>query len=137
MKFKRKIIWYYEDLKENARRLRNNATPAEKELWKHLKGKQMCGYDFHRQKPIYYYIVDFYCSELLLAIELDGTIHKDTKDKDLHRQQAIEDFGVTFLRFSNYDIFNRKDYVLEIIKDCIMKLEAKMRNREDAKQMGI
>jgi len=49
--------------------------PGEVTLWKHLKGKQMCGYDFDRQRPIDRFIVDFYCQELMLAIEIDGSSH--------------------------------------------------------------
>lgn len=83
----RRIIWYHPNLKEQARDLRNNSTEAESILWKRLKGKQIKGYDFHRQKPLLYYIVDFYCHELNLIIELDGKIHlnEDNKIRDLVR----------------------------------------------------
>jgi very-short-patch-repair endonuclease len=66
---RRKIIPYNHKLKQLARNLRNNSTLAEVLLWRELKGKQVRGYDFHRQKPIDKYIVDFYCPDLLLAIE--------------------------------------------------------------------
>jgi very-short-patch-repair endonuclease len=66
---RRKIIPYNPALKELARKLRNNATKAERVLWHSLSGKQCFGYDFHRQKPIGNYIVDFFCQELMLAIE--------------------------------------------------------------------
>lgn len=71
----RKIIPYNPILKKRAQDLRNNSTPSEIRLWIHLKGKQLCGYDFHRQKPLDNFIVDFYCNELMLAIELDGYSH--------------------------------------------------------------
>ena len=61
-----KIIPYNPILKERARELRKNMTPGEVILWKHLKGKQMCGYDFDRQRPIDQFIVDFYCKKLML-----------------------------------------------------------------------
>ena len=67
---RRKIIPYNPALKEKARELRNNSTKTEIMLWMYLKGKQMKGYDFHRQKPLDEYIVDFFCNELLLAIEI-------------------------------------------------------------------
>lgn len=67
---RRKIIPYNPALKEKARELRNNSTKTEILLWLNLKGKQMRGYDFHRQKPIDNYIVDFFCNELMLAIEI-------------------------------------------------------------------
>jgi len=82
---KRKIIPYNPKLKEFARKLRNNSTKSEIRLWQQLKRKQFFGYDFHRQKPLLNYIVDFYCYELNLVIELDGYSHNFeeivTKDK--------------------------------------------------------
>lgn len=69
-----KIIPYNSKLKELARELRKNSTPAEIVFWKMVKGKSL-GLEFHRQVPMLNYIVDFYCHEIGLAIELDGTIH--------------------------------------------------------------
>ena len=68
----RNIIPYKPALKEIARGLRNHSTLGEVLLWKKLRNKQMLGYDFHRQKPLDQFIVDFYCHELNLAIEIDG-----------------------------------------------------------------
>ncbi|MEX0360394.1 MAG: endonuclease domain-containing protein, partial [Allomuricauda sp.] len=65
---RRKIIPYNPKLKELARQLRNNSTKAEIILWQKLKRKQLHGYDFHRQKPIDNYILDFFCHELMLGI---------------------------------------------------------------------
>ena len=73
---KRKIIPYNSNIKELAKNLRNNSTKAEIILWQKLKRKQMYGYDFHRQKPIDNYILDFYCYELNLVIEVDGYSHE-------------------------------------------------------------
>lgn len=86
--FKRKIIPYKPYLKQLARNLRNNSTVSEIILWKYLQGKQMKGYDFHRQKPLGNYIVDFYCNELMLAIEIDGDSHDNDKafEDDIFRQ---------------------------------------------------
>ena len=79
---KRKIIPYNPKLKEFAKQLRNNSTKAEIILWQKLKRDQMYGYDFHRQKPIDNYILDFFCYELMLGIEVDGYshdfLHKDS-----------------------------------------------------------
>jgi very-short-patch-repair endonuclease len=118
---RREIIPYKPELKEIARQFRNNPTPAEAYLWKYLKGKQLLGFDFHRQKPLGYYIVDFYCCELRLAIEIDGSVHKleYQKFKDVKRQDDIEDYGIRFIRFSNSDIMNNIDNVLDNIKQCI------------------
>ncbi len=96
---KTKIIPYNPLLKERARQLRQNMTPGEITLWKHLKGKQMCGYDFDRQRPIDQFIVDFYCKKLMLAIEIDGFSHdsKEAQEHDLERQARLESLGVQFL----------------------------------------
>jgi very-short-patch-repair endonuclease len=75
---KKKIILKYKpELVARARELRNNATYSERFLWRYLKRKQIKGYDFDRQKPIDNYIVDFFCNELMLAIEIDGESHND------------------------------------------------------------
>ena len=79
---RRKIITYNSRLKEKARELRNNSTFTEVMLWNYLKKKQMKGYDFHRQKPLDEYIVDFFCIELMLAIEVDGESHYGNEAKD-------------------------------------------------------
>ncbi len=72
----RKIIPYNPRLKELARQLRNNSTKAEVFLWQKIKRKQYYGYDFHRQKPIDNFILDFFCHELMLGIEVDGYSHE-------------------------------------------------------------
>ncbi|MEA1936510.1 MAG: DUF559 domain-containing protein [Patescibacteria group bacterium] len=100
----RKIIPYNPELKQLAKNLRNNSTLAEVLLWQHLKGKKMKGYDFHRQKPIGNYIVDFFCNDLMLAIEIDGISHNEKNDKDIKRQKQIESFGISFLRFNDFDV---------------------------------
>jgi len=75
-------------LKERARFLRNNSTLSEILLWEYLKNKKIMDYDFHRQKPLDKYIVDFYCPELMLAIEIDGDSHRDDRlGKDNKRQK--------------------------------------------------
>jgi len=117
---KRKIIPYRSDLKKLARNLRNNMTLSEVLLWQHLKGKQMCGYDFDRPKPIDNYIVDFYCSELQLAIEIDGASHDYTYDKDCTRQKRLEDLDVHFLRFDDLDVKRNMEGVLMAIENWIM-----------------
>ena len=88
-KMKSQFVRYNPWLKEFARRLRRNSTLSEVLLWKELKGKQMMGYDFHRQKPIGEYIVDFYCPALKLAIEVDGESHILNEANDAKRQQRL------------------------------------------------
>ena len=99
---KRKIILYHPKLKELARHLRNNATKSEIKLWFYLKNKKMMGFDFHRQKPLGKFIVDFFCVELMLAIELDGLSHhfEDVIEKDKLKSDFLKGIGVTLLRFN-------------------------------------
>ena len=115
----RKIIPYNPKLKHLARLLRKRSTPAEIMLWRYLKGKRMRGYDFHRQKPLGDYIVDFYCHELSLAVELDGRSHWENVEADIARQRSLERKGVRFLRFSEYAVRHRISAVLQTIADWI------------------
>ena len=125
MKFKRTIYPYNSKLKELARKLRNNSTFAEVLLWNELKNKQMMGYDFHRQKPILNYIVDFICVELKLVIEVDGVSHDNEEQltKDMYRQTEIEALELTFLRFDDDDIKTQIEAVVNYIKQYIEKYE--------------
>ena len=90
-------------------------------LWQELKGKQMLGYDFDRQKPIDNYIVDFYCKNLKLAIEIDGQSHEheEVAINDKKRQKRLEDLGVGFLRFDDLEVKKEMKYVLNRIYDWI------------------
>ncbi len=115
------MISYNPKLKELAKQLRQNSTLSEVLLWQQLKGKQMMGYRFHRQKPIQNYIVDFFCHELMLAIEIDGITHNEKIDYDLRRQQEIELIGIQFLRFHDSDVKQNLAGVLEAIKMWIEK----------------
>lgn len=116
---KRKIIPYDPNLKERARNLKNKSTTSEIKLWRMLKGRQMCGYDFHRQKPIGKYIVDFYCSELMLAIEIDGLSHRGNEEYDKCRQNELEIPGVSFLRFDDEEVYYNLTAVLDDIEKWI------------------
>ena len=101
-----KIIPYNPNLKELARKLRKNMTFGEVLLWNELKGNKMLGFDFDRQRCMDNYIVDFYCKDLMLAIEIDGMSHNGEEAfiNDQIRQKRLEAFGVRFLRFSEHDI---------------------------------
>jgi len=118
---KRHIIPYNPKLVSLARKLRKEMTFSEVLLWQELKGKQMLGYDFDRQRPIDNYIVDFYCKDLNLAIEVDGEshYHEETAKKDIERQERLESLGVRFLRFDDLDIKKDMRYVLNLIHDWI------------------
>lgn len=120
---RRKIIPYNPSLKEKARELRNNSTTTEIKLWKFLKGRQMCGYDFHRQKPIGNYIIDFFCSELMLAIEIDGISHQGREKYDKQRQCELEKKGIKFLRFDDDEVFYNLEKVIITIENWIKTYE--------------
>jgi len=114
-------IYYKPQLKEISRKLRNNSTKAEIKLWSHLKGKQLMGYDFHRQKPIDNYIVDFFCSRLNLAIEIDGYTHsfESVIDRDEMKAVRLNEMGISVLRFSDEDVINNIEIVIASIEDFI------------------
>ena len=116
---RRQIIPYNPKLKQIARNLRNHSTFSEILLWNELKGKKVRGFDFHRQRPIHQYIVDFFCSELFLAIEIDGSSHEGRSEYDEERQKELEALGVRFLRFSDSDVKQNLSGVVETIQDWI------------------
>ena len=120
---RRKIISYNPELKERARKLRNNSTLSEALLWQNLKGKQMKGFDFDRQRPIDNYIVDFYCKDLMLALEVDGSSHDDKFLYDARRQQKLESLGVNFLRFTDLEVKKNMSNVLRTIENWIEETE--------------
>ena len=101
---KRRFIAYNPEIKALARKLRNHSTVAEIILWQQLKGQNTFGYDFHRQRPLDRYIVDFFCPELMLAIEIDGITHVGLEAEDRLRQEILESLGVKFLRFQDHDV---------------------------------
>ncbi len=114
---KRRIIPYKPHLKELARKLRKESTLTEVMLWYELKGRKLRGYDFDRQKPIDDYIVDFYCKDLQLAIEIDGESHISKEEYDKARQLRLESLGVRFLRFDSMAVrYNLEKVIKEIEK---------------------
>ncbi|MFP5471323.1 MAG: endonuclease domain-containing protein [Bacteroidia bacterium] len=114
-------IPYNPELREKARYLRKNSTLSEVLLWNEIKNGKLYGYDFHRQKPILNYIVDFFCHDLCLVIEIDGTSHDEKMDYDAKRQNEIEALGLTILRFSNLEVKKHLPQVLAVIDDYIEK----------------
>ena len=116
---RRKIIPYNPKLKEFTKKLRNNSTFTEIMVWNYLKRKQMRGYDFDRQRPIDNYIVDFYCKNLQLAIEIDGESHYGNPERDKRKDKRLNELGVTVLRFDDLDVRYKLDKVLETIEKWI------------------
>ena len=121
-------IFYNSKLKDLTKQLRNNSTKAEIKFWSYLKDGQLMGYDFHRQKPIDNYIVDFFCNKLMLAIEVDGYTHtfERTAEKDTVKVQKLEELGISVLRFSDDDVLTNIEGVLQSIRDFIFISEKKL-----------
>jgi very-short-patch-repair endonuclease len=117
-----KILPYNSNLKILARQLRNNSTLSEVLLWQNIKGKSY-DYEFHRQVPIDEFIVDFYCHELKLAIEIDGSTHDYNFDHDENRQKKLESFGITFIRFNDIDVKCNINDVLKALEITILEIE--------------
>ena len=105
---------YNRTLKEFSRDLRSHSTLSEILLWQKLRASQFRGYAFNRQKPLGNYIVDFYCRKLDLVIEIDGNSHayEEAVVEDRKRQQILEELGVFFLRFSDWEVKNAMSFVL-------------------------
>ena len=120
---RRKIIPYNPKLKELARQLRNDSTKTEIFLWLKLKGKQMYGYDFHRQKPIDNYILDFFCYELMLGIEVDGYSHQflEIYNNDGIKEKRMNELGIALLRFTDDEVLNEMENVLRAIEYYIFE----------------
>ncbi|VAX30102.1 hypothetical protein MNBD_NITROSPIRAE03-507 [hydrothermal vent metagenome] len=118
-----KILPYNAKLKEKARHLRNNSTKAEIRLWLYLKGGQMMGYDFDRQKPIDNFIVDFFCRDLMLAIEVDGYTHtfEEVADRDERKEKRLQELGVRIIRFKDEDVMNNLEGVMKEIENRVKK----------------
>ena len=121
---KNKIIPYNPKLKEYAKELRQNSTLSEVLLWQQIKNKAL-GVQFHRQVPMLEYIVDFYCHELMLAIEIDGDSHLYKYEYDIKRQGELEKEGVVFLRFTDLDIkqnmFSVGITLEQVVQELIVK----------------
>ncbi len=107
---------------EMRRRLRRELPPAEALVWSRLRRKQLLGARFRRQYSVGSYCIDFYCPESKLAIEVDGDSHftEEGKLHDRRRQAFIEEFGIRFLRFTNEDVHDNLDGVLEMIANALM-----------------
>ncbi len=121
---KNKFRTYNQELKKYARDNRKEMTPAEKKMWDCiLRIGELDKYKFLRQKPLGNFIVDFYCSKLNLAIEIDGDTHDKQQDYDLHRTTYLENAGVKVIRFYNSDIMNNKTGVYEHLLGVIEDIE--------------
>lgn len=102
-----------------ARQLRQRQTHCERLLWQRLRARQLQGLKFRRQFPVDCYVLDFYCSEAKLAVELDGGQHYEPTAiaRDQNRTVYLSNKGMTLLRFTNLQILHETDSVLQAIAD--------------------
>lgn len=114
-------IYYNPKLKQLARNLRNNSTLSEVLFWNEVKGKQILGYQFLRQKPIGEFIVDFYCPKLKLAIEIDGESHgyAEAIQQDEKKDKYLSEISIYLIRYDDGDIKSDISAVLNHLIDWI------------------
>ena len=112
---------YNKSLKHRARQLRKDMTDSELLLWSRLRGKQILGVQFYRQKLIGNYIVDFFAPKTKLAVEVDGSQHgeEDHSKKDTYRDAYLATLGIRVLRFNSREVLKNPDGVLEVIFQSI------------------
>lgn len=115
------MLKYNSKLKNTSRKLRQNLTEAEKLLWSKIRKKQIENLQFYRQRPIGNYVVDFYCFNVKLIIEVDGGQHYEVaiEKKDKIRDAYLKRLGFKIIRFSNLDVLRNIDGVIEKIKEEI------------------
>jgi very-short-patch-repair endonuclease len=111
--------YFYNDptVKLDRRRLRKNATDAEQKLWSILRSRQMAGLKFFRQYSVGPYVLDFYCSERRLAIEVDGGQHVYGQQHDAHRDRYLGELNIRVIRFWNNDVLQNIEGVWKRIKE--------------------
>jgi len=116
-----------QEMRNKARNLRKNQTPAESLLWSKLRSRQLSGFKFRRQHPLDRYILDFYCSEAHLAIEIDGGQHADdaTLKRDNLRTEYLNENGIHVIRFWNDDVLKHLDEVIAEINASLNEIMTK------------
>jgi len=108
---------YKKYLTKYSRSLRQTQTKGEMILWGKLRRQEFLGLKFKRQKPIHEYIMDFFCREVKLIIEIDGHSHSEYKHKyDIRRQHYLENLGYKVLRFTEHEVVNSLENVLQTIE---------------------
>ena len=114
----------YPPILERARELRQPQTAAEQKLWSALRNRQLGGFKFRRQHPIDRFIVDFYCHECALVVEVDGDSHVSQIEYDEARTEWLNDRGYNVVRFTNLEVQRQLPAVLEAIwQECAKRAE--------------
>ena len=116
---------FREELIESARAMRKSPTHAELLMWRELREGQLRGYKFRRQHIIKTFIIDFYCPEAKLVIEIDGSVHRNQVEYDQIRENDLNEMGYEVLRFRNEEVVNEINLVLESIEEKLSQLSDK------------
>ena len=119
-------------IQQRARELRQRATEAERVLWERVRNRRLGGLKFRRQHPLGPYIVDFYCAEHRLVVEVDGPIHEGQKERDALRAEYLEMYGYRVLRFMNEDVLTDIEGVLERILAACKASSPSLSAREES-----
>ena len=106
--------------------LRRAQTDAEQRMWHFLRRRHLRGYRFRRQVPVGPYILDFFCIEARLAIEIDGSQHASARTYDERREKFLADCGIRVLRFWNNEVLQQTDAVLQVVLNALESSAAKM-----------
>lgn len=119
------------ELFEYARELRKTQTEAEVLLWENLRFRRCGGLKFRRQHPANHFILDFYCHEFLLAVEVDGSVHdsEEAKEYDANRTAELENYGITVVRFQNELVLDN----INKVKEDILNTVEQIRNQQKLK----
>ena len=113
--------------KTKRRRLRQNQTNAEELVWRFLRNRQLSGFKFKRQFSVDHFVIDFYCPELKLAVEIDGASHNEPgqQKKDISRQKYLESFNIKFVRIKDEELLGNPEKAFGKIENAIKLLEEK------------
>lgn len=109
------------ELRARAKELRHPLTSEEQKIWSRVRNRQLGGYKFRRQVPLGPFIVDFYCPEAHLVIEIDGEIHKFQQGSDFYRSAWLEEQGLTVIRFTNQEV---DENIEEVFRSILAKCRA-------------
>ncbi len=113
----------WEKIKPLARQMRHDPTPAEEFLWQRLRKHQVSGVKFRRQHAIDRFVVDFYCADAHLVVEVDGPIHDYTPEEDAVRQELLESLGLRVIRFTNDEVLKESERVIKAIRQALKRSE--------------
>ncbi len=122
-------LLYNKDLRERARQLRKSCVLSEALFWLQVKNKKL-GFDFDRQKIIGNYIVDFYCYELGIVVEIDGLSHRDKDEYDKKRDKYLESYGLKILHIADRNIKQNMNNVIDWLKQELLNRKRQLEENE-------